>query len=684
MNAFREVFVLFCSHNCTCLRFAVPILDRALVKSKLGEEMKVQSYVFLLAATFEWILLDRGKVFAISLESVSELNALQAEDLTDHAQKLEFSSLKSWRWPQFSHHEEDYLQSKVIHRFKGFQWLIDSVNDEMIQQVEFRNERRYISRHMVRMRDGKRLSTILVRPNLHDEKRRRAILARSPYGPTSDSLATLFMASNDLVAVIQDQRGTFLSEGEFEIWRQDGDDGYDTMEWIANQDWSNGEVVSAGISADACGAFTQILHGPKWLRGQFLLLGSANAHETLFPGGSFREGLVKGWMEAMSVFTRGKSLTKSLPEIMSHEALSDWYRTVEADAFYANVKWPTVHLTAWWDIFAGHQIKAFDGIRVKGPKGFEHTIFIGPLGHCALDVTKDRPLLAYHEGKAWTSAFSFASEVFAENFSGPMHSKARRINFFVQGPLFRDGNEDMKGNFWCSMDEWPEIENKKFLLNQEHEFVFRGSMEEDTEFIYTPESPVPTFGGNNLVLAMLGNGCGPEDQSFLEDRHDVLTFTVSDPLMEPIAVVGRVKAVLFVSSTREDTDFTVSVADVWPDGQEKRSLLVRYGIQRMRWRDGPMKPSPPMEPGQVYKIEIDLWPTAYVFNPGHRIRVYVSSSNSPYYSRNFNVDEDLIHSHGKENGASDATNSIHFSKTYPSHIVLPVANLVELEAHQSL
>lgn len=651
--------------------------------------------------------------------------------------EVQFESLAAFQRPAFTHPRSTYdgHDAALLRAFAGFHGLLDHVWEGVLPSATpeepqsagastwlWEKERRFVSHHMVKMRDGVRLSTIVIRPTLRSsadlgnlgnlgetlepgaEERRGTLLSRSPYGPTSDQIATLFMATNGLVAVIQDQRGTFLSEGRFTMWQQDGDDGYDTMEWIAAQPWSDGEVFSAGVSADGCAAFTQILDEPQWLKGQFIMLASANAHETLFPGGAFREGLVEGWMTAMSLFTKGHSLTSTLPAILAHEALSSWYDTVEADEYYANVQWPTVHLTAWWDIFAGHHIRAWHGLSEQSAEAVrdKHTIFIGPYGHCELH-NAGRPEVSLHEATGWLNAFGFATELFAGNSQGRFHRAAKRVNFFVQGPYHPDGNTPQVGNFWTSHDDFPETSPTKMFLSKGRRAVLDAEGlgaaavvdAGDDEYTYAPHRPVRTVGGNNLVLAMLGDGCGPQDQSAAEARDDVLVFTTDAPLDAPLALVGRLTAVLFVSSNRKDTDFTVAVTDVYPEGPPEddhgktkakakaKSLLVRYGIRRMRWRDSARQESGPMERGKVYRIEVDLWPTAHVFNVGHRLRVTVSSSNSPYYLRNSNIDHDAEHDVPEIFG-EPAKNAVHFSAEHPSHVLLPVVGLDQLKPNLAL
>jgi len=190
---------------------------------------------------------------------------------------------------------------------------------------------------MLPMRDGVQLSTFVIRPAMQPGERRGAMLARSPYGPTSDQIADIFTALNGFVAVIQDQRGTFLSQGEFTMWcapsscfvaqptrlthgrHNDATDGQDTMDWIVQQEWSDGNVYSAGISADGCGSAAMVLSQPKPLKGQLIQWASADGHETCYPGGAFREGLVTGWMSMMATMTKGHSL-KSVRACSAHWA----------------------------------------------------------------------------------------------------------------------------------------------------------------------------------------------------------------------------------------------------------------------------------------------------------------------------------------------------------------------------
>jgi putative CocE/NonD family hydrolase len=137
-------------------------------------------------------------------------------------------------------------------------------------------------------------------------------------------------------------------------------------------------------------------------------------------------------------------------------------------------------------------------------------------------------------------------------------------------------------------------------------------------------------------------------------------------LPAPLEVTGRITATLFVSSDCPDTDFTVKLSDVYPDG---RSLLVTDGIRRASLRNGYEKHES-LSPGEVYELEVDLWSTSLIFNKGHCIRVAVSSSNSPRFEPNPNTGDP----HPMPGKTRIAANTVHLSPTHPSRIVLPIYN----------
>jgi len=189
---------------------------------------------------------------------------------------------------------------------------------------------------------------------------------------------------------------------------------------------------------------------------------------------------------------------------------------------------------------------------------------------------------------------------------------------------------------------------------------------------YNPFDPVPTWGGNNLII----QPCGPQNQNHVEtNRTDVLHFDSAN-ITENFALVGMISVNLFVSSTAPDTDFTAKLIDIFPDG---RAMLVQDSIVRMRWRNGPFSTqnASPMQINQTYNITIEVGFMSYVFNVGHKIRVSISSSNYPQFSSNYNSGYNMLQG---ETGAQVAMNSVSYASTvYPSHVTLPIVSLQWLE-----
>jgi putative CocE/NonD family hydrolase len=183
-------------------------------------------------------------------------------------------------------------------------------------------------------------------------------------------------------------------------------------------------------------------------------------------------------------------------------------------------------------------------------------------------------------------------------------------------------------------------------------------------FTYDPLRPVPSRGGSICCFSSTFTG-GAYDQSPIEMRDDVLVYS-TPPLERTLELAGPVQVSLFLSSDRKDTDLTVKLVDVYPDG---RSFNLDENIERVRWRDGWDKPVF-MEPGKVYKVEVGPLQTSNAFLAGHRIRVEVSSSNFPRFDRNLNTGGNNY----DEKDPLIAHNVIHHGAQYRSMVVLPVVD----------
>lgn len=628
----------------------------------------------------------------------------QAATISTDAQLEKVTGRLPWATRAGDEYKRTSMGKKIMEGFERvLHPILDSVLDrhpEGAKLKQLRSEGKVeIHHHMVAMRDGVRLSTFTINPAPFNQTK-STMIGRSPYGPTSDAMAAMYIVLNGFAAVIQDQRGTFMSEGDFSMWHDDALDGFDTLAWIEQQHWSNGKVYSIGVSADGCGSAAMILSQPPQLKGQVIMWASMNGHETSFPGGAFREGLLTGWMSMMAPLTHGYSLEHTLPNVIAHESLSEWWTPIQGPGHFHQADWPTIHIAGLWDIFEDHHLEMFDGLS-QHSTGHEHVLFLGPLGHCMLGNLD--AMLTLQEAQGIVNAIEYSSQIFGESTntvkSSTMKDKIKRINVYVQGSRAQGSRGEGKvGHYWTSFDQWPEPKIHRLLLGKNHGLELESTQsrrrslrpsgnkrddanrirgQEYEEFIYNPANPHEHYGGNLLILLFLERGCASEDQRRSERRSDMVTFTATEAMDRPLALMGKVKAVLYVSTNRNDTDFYVSLTDVHPDGS---SMQIRYGLQRMRWRESTTFKSVKSTtlPGAVYRIEINMWLTSYIVAPGHRLRVSVGSASSLYYAKNDNSGVDTLGLKYK----LPALNRVYFSSDLPSHIELPIVDLEAIQRNE--
>lgn len=536
----------------------------------------------------------------------------------------------------------------------------------------------------VYMDDGTPLFTQLLIPYPTDQ-RRPAVFCRSPYGPLSRSLAMLYTGLG-FVAVMQDDRGTFSSGGTFNMFRRASADGATTIDWVVRQPWSNGEVYTVGISADGMAELALILAEPPNLKGQWWAWTTGNGHDFVYPHGVYRQDLLEHYMDFMSLFTHGVSKKQVIPALRANEAWSSrwWYNLTDcrdpSPCHYSKVKFPVISTAGWWDIFSQTQIDDWNGIREHSDPSVrdKHVLIVGPLGHCLMDASGpvNHAPLVKGEAASFDTSARLAGEFFSGKFSGPVRSRLGRINLFVMGEF----DEYFQKNWWTSLDDWPPFTTSTFYLQEGNSLVATPPQKyASAAYEYDPKKPTPMRGGANIPGVSHTLGCGSVEQLSRESRDDVLVFD-SEILSQDMPVVGRLSARLFVSSSRNDTDFVVTLSDVTPgyfaSSVGKKSMLVRYGAQRMRWRDNDSVMSAPMVPNYVYEIVVDLMTVAYIFPKGHQIRVAVSSAAAPFYNPNYNTGRSEVTDSFQEPVV--ATNEVHFSPKYPSSVSLPVVSLNDI------
>jgi predicted acyl esterase len=514
-----------------------------------------------------------------------------------------------------------------------------------------------LTTYMVAMRDGIKLATDVYLPGDGTGKY-PVVVARTPYGKSNGGKGMAANASRRGYAfVVQDLRGRFQSEGHHAIiFGNDGwgehQDGRDTLAWIARQPWCNGKIGSWGGSALGITQNMAAPVAPDELKGQFVVVAFSDYYrQGAYQGGVFRTQLIERWLQATGM------VETNLATFVAHPRYDDFWKNLNGETQAAKVRAPAVYYGGWYDIFLQGTINSFLTVHYHGGEGAKGKcrLVIGPIGHGTFTELKYPANAA--QGPACSDAFTWFDHVLLGKDNAI--SKEKAVHYYVMGD---PTDPKAPGNYWRHVDDWPPPCQATLFY-----FHLDGTLVQDKPpdgndaktYTYDPKDPVPNIGGQELGVPL-----GPMDQRRVEKRPDVLLFSTA-ALKEPVEVTGRLTAKLFVSSDCPDTDFTVKLCDVYPDG---RSMLVTDGILRARYHQSFEKDSF-LEPGHVYELTVDLWSTSLVFNKGHRIRVAVSSSNSPRFEANPNTGRPFR----ADKQTRVAKNTLHLSLKYPSRIVLPVA-----------
>ena len=508
---------------------------------------------------------------------------------------------------------------------------------------------------MIPMSDGIRLATDLYLPR-RGKGPWPVILKRTPYGRHKTS------ARWDGAGVVQDMRGRFDSEGwNFPFvgcgWVSH-QDGKETIEWIRRQPWCDGRVLTAGGSALGITQHFLAASQPEGLVAQYIQVAVADLYRhAAYVGGAFRKSLVEGWL-------RGNHFDpKAVDVFKAHYEYDAFWARYDALAHPSKINVPAVHVGGWFDTFALGTIEAFRARQHQGGEGARGRQFLvmGPWTHGV-----NQPLLFPVAGKPFPNfqiPQAYTLEAWIERILRHRENSARPLKAVAYYVMGDTTDPDAPGNAWRLADDWP-------VPHQPTAFYFHAggrlsnepprAADDDhfIEYTFDPADPCPTRGG-----CLLSEAAGPQKQNDVERRADVITFT-TDPLSEPIEVTGHPEVHIFLSSSAVDTDLSVRLTDVYPDGS---SYLMAEGMLRVRYRHS-FEKATLLKPGKVYPIRFALWPTSIVFNRGHRIRVAVTSSNFP----RFDVNPGTGKPWREGEHAVKQRNRIHVSATHASHIVLPI------------
>ena len=541
------------------------------------------------------------------------------------------------------------------------------------------------------MRDGVKLVSDIWIPS--DTGRWPTILIRTPYVKTPQfrryKLAVYLQ--NGYAVVLQDTRGRGDSEGQFDFYFPEGKDGFDTIEWIAKQPWSNGRVGTDGGSYLGTVQWLAAREQPPALQCMISTAPSGRIFDEIpFLGGAWRGEWAVPWIAGVAgrvsqselaelvkwsdVFHHRPLLTtdaragRELPlyrEFLAHPTLDDYWKRIQfGPADFEKIRVPVMTVTGWFD---GDQLGAlyyWDGLEKRGGQEDTRWLTIGPWTHA----------MTYLGGEKKVGLIESSQESIVpiqENriaFFDWCLKKAKprpdipRVRVFVTG-----------ANRWIHADRYPipEMEVKSLYLRSggaanssagDGRLAWDAPRQEPADtFTYDPKNPVPS-----MPIA--------RDHQSVEKRRDVLVYT-SDSLTAPVEIVGRVFVTLVAASDAVDTDFTAKLLDVHPDGRAVLLGPSEVGVKRARYRQGYDR-MVPLTPGKAEEYSIELFDIGHRFLPGHRIRVEISSSAAPFITPNSNTGLPI---------ATDTTwrvarQTVYHDAARPSRVLLPVVPIRDGEA----
>lgn len=508
-------------------------------------------------------------------------------------------------------------------------------------------------------RDGKKLAVDIYLPDTTGGITYPTILVQTPYNRLWYRFALPLigtdLANSPFAFVVLDWRCFYGSASACVASPNRGKDGYDAVEWIATQSWSDGQIATWGPSALGRVQYMTAKENPPHLVCAVpLVAGPQYGYEEYFPGGVARTE----YIEQLDGLGFGTS-----PVLYANVYHNLLWTYSELTTFYPDsINIPMFMIGGWYDHTPVAMLSFFEGLRTSSPASVrnKHKLLMGPWvhgGHGAAYVGSDSagaltyPMAA---GASDSLALMFLKYYLLGDANG-WDTLSTFINFQVGE------------NQWQYLSNWPQSgfsETNIYLhSNGSLKTVMSLSAHDSLDLTYDPRDPSPTIGGPTLRADLQQ---GPYDQApLVESRSDVLVFT-SPILTANVKMQGYPKAELYVSSDCKDTDFSIRITDVYPDG---RSMILLDGIRRARFRNGfATTDTAFMQNGVVYPIEIEMNPTSFTFVAGHQIRVDITSSNYPRFNANMNDGGTMY----VEGDSTIAHNIIYCSNIYPSHIVLPI------------
>ena len=584
---------------------------------------------------------------------------------------------------------------------------------------------------MMPMRDGVRLATDIYIPK--SDKKVPIIFSRTPYnfnswGDGEEKNRTHQRAYEALkrgyAYVVQNERGRYFSEGEWDILGTPLTDGYDAFSWMSEQSWSNGKIGTLGCSSTAewqmavaaldhpshaamvpqgfgagVGRVGDFYEQGNWYRGgvEQLLFGTwlygveHDKFKPRIPAGASQEDLIRisrfydlapenppvDWAEKIkhlplqdllkNVGGKKEIFDKMIKRKPNDQ---DWYK---GGLYHDNMDFgvPSFWFVSWYDVATTPNIALFNHVRENSVDQYVNDnqyLIIAPTLHCGFTRATENTIVG--ERSVGDARLNYEEQIYdwfdlmLKEKQNDFKENTPRVQYYTMG-----------SNKWQSSEVWPpeNIEMTTFYLSSDGSAntmygdgklttLKRKIKNNSDSFLYDPMDPVTSNGGGVCCMGNAVKG-GAYDQQEVETRDDVLVYN-SEILKNGFEVTGFINSSIYISSDVKDTDITIKLIDVYPDGT---AYNIDETIQRVRYREGYDK-EVFMEKGNVYKVDLSQMSTSNYFKKNHKIRIEISSSNFPRFARNLNTGGDNFN----ESKGIVARNTIHHSKKYPSSISLPI------------
>ncbi|WP_194974851.1 CocE/NonD family hydrolase [Aquiflexum lacus] len=607
----------------------------------------------------------------------------------------------------------------------GQSWAQEKNILEQLQEIAIVDQK-----VMMPMRDGVRLATDIYRPKTDNPV--PIIFSRTPYNFNSyrdGELVTRTMQTaleavqKGYAYVVQNERGRFFSEGEWDILGTPLTDGYDAFTWMADQNWSNGKIGTIGCSSTAewqmaVAALNHPAHAAMVPQGYGAGVGRIGKY--FEQGNWYRGGAGQMLFTAWLYGTQHDPMAPKLPEGISQEDLLRLQKFYDMAPRYPRVDWkealahlpvqdiirnvdgpqgiyeemitrkpnspewykgglfhddmefekPAFWFVSWYDVASSPNLAMYNHVRenAKDPKIRDNQfLVIAPTLHCSFTRATENTIVGERsmgDARLPYNDMTYAwFDYWLKGEANKVTEEMPKVTYFTMG-----------SKKWQYSDTWPPKEaqlvtyfldskgNANSRLGDGKLSTSKPSKDNPDTFQYDPMDPVSSYGGNVCCTGNAVQG-GAFDQQEMELRKDILVYT-TEALTEGVEVSGFIEAQLYLSSDVKDTDLTIKLIDVYPDGT---AYNLDETIQRVRYREGYEK-EVFMETGKVYEINMTPMSTSNYFEKGHKIRIEVSSSNFPRFDRNLNTGGNNY----DETEGVVATNAIHHSRKYPSSVSLPI------------